>query len=82
MEGARLGGLRVPIDLSIIGYDNLQMCQLTTPKLTSISQDIKTKALTAAKMLLERIQTGEIPNPPTVIIDVEIMERQSVISTF
>lgn len=82
MEGARLGGFRVPIDLSIIGYDNLQICQFTTPKLTSISQDIHKKALTAAKMLLERIQTGQIPERSNVIIDVEIVERQSVISTF
>ena len=82
MEGARLGGFRVPIVLSIIGYDNLQICQFTTPKLTSISQDIHKKALTAAKMLLERIQTGQIPERSNVIIDVEIVERQSVISTF
>ena len=57
MEGARLGGYRVPIDLSVIGYDNLKLCQYTVPKLTSISQNITQKALLATKFLLERIRT-------------------------
>lgn len=82
MEGARLGGLRIPIDLSVTGYDNLQICQFTIPKLTSISQDIPKKALTATQMLLERIQTGIMPKPSTIVLDVEVTERQSVISLF
>lgn len=82
MEGARLGGLRIPIDLSITGYDNLQICQFTSPKLTSISQDIHKKALTATQMLLEKIQTGTLSGPSTVVMDVEVAERQSVISLF
>ena len=27
MEGTRLGDLRIPVDLSIVGYDNLSLCQ-------------------------------------------------------
>lgn len=82
MEGARLGGLRVPIDLSVIGYDNLTLCQYTTPKLTSISQNISEKALLAVRLLLEKIRTGTIKVPSTVKMDVEIVERQSVISLY
>lgn len=82
MEGARLGGLRIPIDLSVTGYDNLQICHFTSPKLTSISQDIHKKALTATQMLLEKIQTGTLSGPSTLVMDVEVAERQSVISMF
>ena len=82
MEGARLGGYRVPIELSVIGYDNLKLCQYTVPKLTSISQNITQKALLATKFLLERIRTGSNKEPIHVKIDVEIVERQSVISLF
>ena len=82
MEGARLGGYRIPIDLSVIGYDNLKLCQYTVPKLTSISQNITQKALLATKLLLERIRTGSNKAPIHVKIDVEIVERQSVISLF
>lgn len=82
MEGARLGGYRIPVDLSVIGYDNLNLCQFTSPKLTSISQNITLKALLATRLLLEKIQTGTNQSPTHVKMDVEIVERQSVISLF
>ena len=82
MEGAKLGGYRIPVDLSIIGYDNLQLCQYTTPKLTSISQDITRKAIHCTRLLLEKIRRGTTSSPSRIIMGVEIVERQSVISLF
>ena len=82
MEGARLGGLRVPVDLSVIGYDNLGLCQYTSSKLTSISQHIPQKAILATQLLLKKIRGDETDSPDQVTMDVEIVERQSVISLF
>lgn len=82
MEGARLGGYRVPIDLSVIGYDNLNLCQYTVPKLTSVSQNVKQKALLAVKLLLERIRTGTPVSGERIMTDVEVVDRQSVVSLF
>lgn len=82
MEGARLGGCRVPVDLSVMGYDNLPLCQYTYPKLSSVSQDITAKASMAAQLLLEKIQTGTLSQPAKVMMDVEIVARQSVVSLF
>ena len=78
MEGARL---RIPVDLSIVGYDNLSLCQFTTPKLTSVSQNISKKARVATGLLLEKIQTDS-KTPCVATLNVEIVERQSVISLF
>ena len=82
IEGARLSGFRVPIDLSVVGYDNLQLCQYISPKLTSISQNVRQKALLATRLLLEQIHTGNPPADSHVVMDVELVERQSVISLF
>lgn len=82
MEGARLGGLRIPVDLSIVGYDNLSLCRYTTPKLTSISQNIAKKARTATQLLLKKISGEAGGQPQQVTLDVEIVERQSVIALF
>lgn len=82
MEGARLGGLRIPVDLSVIGYDDLNLCRFTTPKLTSVSQHIDRKARTATRLLLDKILSGTDDQPCKMTLDVEIVERQSVISLF
>lgn len=80
MEGARLGGYRIPAQLSVIGYDDLSLCQYTSPKLTSVSQNIRQKALCATHLLLEKLQTGTVKESPHAVLDVEIVERQSVLS--
>lgn len=82
MEGARLGGYRIPVDLSIIGYDDLSLCRYTSPKLTSVSQHITEKAVLATRLLLEKIKTGKLSGPATIETDVEIIDRQSVVSLF
>lgn len=79
MEGARLEGLRIPTDLSVIGYDNLAVSIYSTPKLTTISQNVMKKAETAMKLMLEKLCTGHNQNPH-VQLDVELVERQSTLS--
>lgn len=82
MEGARLGGYRIPADLSVIGYDNLALCQYTMPKLTTVSQDVPQKAQLAVHLLLEKIRTGKCVSSANTVLDVEIIDRQSVVSLF
>lgn len=72
----------MPVDLSVIGYDNLPLCNYTTPKLTSISQDLTRKTLQCTRLLLEKIKTGTTSTPSKIIMGVELVERQSVISLF
>lgn len=79
MEGARLGGARVPIDLSVIGFDNLSVCTYTTPKLTSVSQNLTEKAAIAVAMLLNKMK-GVDAGVRCEQLDVEVIERQSVAS--
>lgn len=75
MEGARLGGYRIPVDLSVDGYDNLALCQYTMPKLTSVSQNIPKKARMATSLLLEKIRTGSVSSSCQASLDVEIVDR-------
>lgn len=77
IEGARLNGMLVPNDLSIIGFDNLLPSIYVTPKLTTISQDIEAKAKAAVNLLIEYIEKGSVANN-RITLDVEIVERQSV----
>jgi len=49
-------GLRVPQDLSVIGFDDLPASALTNPPLTTIRQPLREIGATAANMLITQIQ--------------------------
>lgn len=76
IEGLRLCGLSVPNDVSVIGFDNLPECLYSSPKLTTISQNLPRKAQLVGELLFKMIR-GE-PASDGKMIDVEIIERQSV----
>ena len=77
IEGAKLNGMIVPNDLSIIGFDNLLPSIYVTPKLTTISQYTEIKATAAVNLLIEYIEKRSVANN-RITLDVEIVERQSV----
>ena len=78
MEGAKLNGMSIPKDLSVIGFDNLFPSTIVTPKLTTVSQNIEEKAKAAVNLLMEFIENGFVKNNK-ITLDVEIIERQSVL---
>lgn len=51
-------GIKVPDDVSVIGFDNTHLCQWLHPKLTTVAQPIFEMGKTAASLLLERIANG------------------------
>ncbi|WP_410589250.1 LacI family DNA-binding transcriptional regulator [Amycolatopsis sp. lyj-23] len=76
VHGLTEAGARVPEDVSVVGFDNLDLCDYVTPKLTTVSQDIARKASTAVSILLGSIERGERPEQP-VTIDVSLVQRES-----
>jgi LacI family xylobiose transport system transcriptional regulator len=58
LEAARVKGLRVPQDLSVVGYDDVAMAQWASPALTTVHQPLRQMAEEAGQMLL-RLRTGE-----------------------
>ncbi|WP_129721577.1 LacI family DNA-binding transcriptional regulator [Xylanivirga thermophila] len=78
MEGAKLNGIDVPGQLSVMGFDNTPICRYTTPKLTTIEQDIAKKGRLAAKLLFDQIKSGKVSHR-TINLPVRIVERQSVV---
>ncbi len=77
IQGLRLGGLRVPEDFSIVGFDNLMIARQITPQLTTIAQDLEQKATLAVEILFRQLQSPAAPTE-SLILDVELVERESV----
>lgn len=55
LKGLKDKGIRVPEDCSVIGFDNLFISNYTSPSLTTVSQNILEKGVSAVKMLLDQI---------------------------
>lgn len=52
--------IKVPEDLSMIGFDNIQqLSEIVKPKLTIVVQPMKKLGITAAKTMLEKIKNNE-----------------------
>ncbi|GGX72836.1 LacI family transcriptional regulator [Streptomyces minutiscleroticus] len=52
LEAARLKGLSVPRDLSVVGYDDVPPAQWSSPALTTVRQPLRQMAEEAVRMLL------------------------------
>ncbi|MBT0569937.1 LacI family DNA-binding transcriptional regulator [Curvibacter sp. CHRR-16] len=58
LDAAKVCGLRVPEDLSIVGFDDLPAVSQSSPPLTTVRQPIDRIAETAVRTLLLQIETG------------------------
>jgi LacI family transcriptional regulator len=61
MEAVRDRGLRIPEDISIVGFDNIPQAEHVSPQLTTIEQPLADMGREAAHMLLAMIQDPECP---------------------
>ena len=75
MRAARELGLRVPEDLSIVGYDDLPLTEWIGPPLTTIHQPLYEMAATATRMV-PGMARGEAPTNPRIELGTELVERE------
>lgn len=70
--------LRIPEDLSIIGFDNLEMARIFKPALSIVVQPMKQIAEMSANLLLKRL-TGDYKGFPHIArLKAEVLLQQSV----
>src|SRR6266404_6647461 len=70
-------GIRIPADLSIIGFDNVEISQITNPPLTTIDQPKYEIGKAAIEMLLDMLAKDGVREPEHRVIGVRLIERQS-----
>ena len=61
LEAARMLGLSVPGDLSVVGFDDIPAASHTEPPLTTVFQSHVEKGLTAGRMLVAQLREEELP---------------------
>lgn len=69
--------VRIPEDISIIGFDDINLCQILNPQLTTIHQDMKKKGILAVNMMLQKLE-GATFQQSEIILPTRLVERESV----
>ena len=70
-------GYRVPEDIQLIGYDNINLSELVTPELTTVAQPISRMGETSAKVLIDYVENKKISD--NYHFDVELIQRDTTI---
>jgi LacI family transcriptional regulator, galactose operon repressor len=76
LRALRERGLRTPKDVAVVGMDNTDLAELTTPTLTSVYLGSAERGRLAARMLLERLANPDRP-PARVIVQPKLIVRES-----
>lgn len=72
-------GLRVPEDVSVMGFDDVQVSSFIDPELTTVSQPLYDMGSRAVERLIEIIGEGELDNTRIEVLDSKLVIRNSVI---
>jgi DNA-binding LacI/PurR family transcriptional regulator len=74
----REAGLRVPQDISVVGFDDVQSAAFQNPGLTTVRQPLRTMGILAAEAILSQIASpSERPASRQVVVDPELVVRES-----
>lgn len=77
IAGLMQAGIRVPDDISVVGFDDIELAEYYVPALTTIRQHRHALGVRAARTLLEMLG-GDQPRAPSVeLIGVELAARDS-----
>jgi LacI family transcriptional regulator len=74
-------GLRIPADISVIGFDNVEIASLVEPPLTTVSQPLYEIGVLAAQKLIYQIEYkekhGVLDAPLIDVVETNLLVRKS-----
>ncbi|MEO8727269.1 MAG: LacI family DNA-binding transcriptional regulator [Acidobacteriaceae bacterium] len=70
-------GIRVPHDISVVGFDDIDAAEFHTPSLTTVRQPLFKMGEIAAQTLLERLGSANRDYVRTIAIEPELVVRES-----
>ena len=77
MVALEILGYQLPGDISVVGFDNIDMCEKIRPKLTTVNVNKEVMGKRAVQRLLYRI-SHKNSLAENAVISVDLIERESV----
>jgi LacI family transcriptional regulator len=78
LDAARRVGVRVPAELSIVGFDDIDMAGWEGFSLTTVRQALAEMGRAAANLLIERVESGDGGPPRRRIFPVGLVRRDTL----
>lgn len=77
MDAIQDRGLRIPEDISVVGFDNIQMSGQVTPSLTTVCQQIEYEGKLSVNLLIDMIEGEPIRRSHLVNVRTKLIARDS-----
>ena len=71
-------GLKIPEDISVVGYDGIHMAKVISPRLTTWEQNTKELGRIALDKLIERIENPRTAIPEHIVVEGRLLEGETV----
>lgn len=71
-------GLRIPEDISVVGFDGILLSQMLRPKLTTLKQDSEMIGREAARQLIDWIESPKLNIATQILVSGKLLEGQTV----
>lgn len=71
-------GIRIPEDMSVVGYDGIPLSQILRPRLATYKQGAEQMGREAARLLIEQIESPETWLPQTVSVEGQLIPGDTV----
>jgi len=78
MHAIKTNGLRIPADISVIGFDDIRYAEILDPPLTTVHQPAGEIGERVMYRLLQQIEDGRAPAAEAEIVAHRLIKRQSV----
>ncbi|MCT9819789.1 LacI family transcriptional regulator [Microbacterium sp. W1N] len=79
VHGLVRGGVRVPEEIAVVGYDDIEFAEVAAVPLTSVRQPAREMGRAAGEMLLELTSGRATPSGRTLVFDPELVVRASTL---
>lgn len=76
IKAARRSLLRIPQDIAIVGFDNIELSSMCTPSITTVNQPKFQLGLLSCEMLIKRISKEQVSNG-NMYLNTELIVRET-----
>ena len=76
IKGMRRAGVRVPVDVSVLGFDNVPLTEIVDPELTTVAAPLRAMGIVGVNQLIAAIG-GDTPSRQLTVLPVKLVVRDS-----